>query len=346
MAMRYSKTSLSVIVLTAALALSACGGGDGGGEAAPTGTTPTGTAPAGNTTARTGTMVYVRNSELLAVDMASGTTRLLVNTLGSVGSNRDFAGASVGPAREFALSYNTATPLSNIGFITILNPDGSQERSLTVRYMFKGPPYLSPDGSKIMFDASFYPGSLPNRRFVQAVSRTGENLFFYSDFSFPLWMPDGRVLLSGKDGLYIGEAKIGGQAVLIPNSQNTGNYSVSPDRKKIAFVRRAAAGAPRHVYMMNIDGTGTRQVTNSKTSEEIDVSFSPDGNSLMVTTSGCISVFNSFPYAIGDVDSDLIHVIPASASMLDILDVANLSGTALQRENGASRCTDGTLSWR
>ncbi len=197
-----------------------------------------------------------------------------------------------------------------------------------------------------MFDASFYPGSLPNKRFVQAISRTGENLFFYPDFSFPLWMPDGRVLLSGKDGLYIGEAKISGQAVLIPNSQNIGNYSVSPDGKKIAFTRRAATGAPQHVYMMNIDGTGTRQVTNSKTSEENDVSFSPDGNSLMVTTSGCISVFNIFPYAIGDVDSDLIHVIPASASMLDILDVANLSGTALQRENGASRCTDGTLGWR
>jgi dipeptidyl aminopeptidase/acylaminoacyl peptidase len=161
-----------------------------------------------------------------------------------------------------------------------------------LKYMFNGPPYISPDGSKIMFDASFYPGSLPNKRFVQAISRTGENLFFYPDFSFPQWMPDGRPLMSGQDGLYIGEAKISGQAVLIPNSQNIGNYSVSPDGKRIAFIRRAATGALRHVYMMNIDGTGTRQVTNSKTSGENDVSFSPDGNSLMVTTSGCISVFN------------------------------------------------------
>ena len=339
--MRYLKTSFSVIAVAAALALSACGGGGGGGgEAAPAGPAP------GSNTSRTGTMIYVRTSSLLAVDMASGTTRLLANIRGSVGSNRSFAGASVGPTGEFALSYNTDTSLSNTGFITILKPDGSQERSLTVKYMFNGPPYLSPDGSKIMFDASFYPGSLPNKRFVQAISRTGENLFFYPDFSFPLWMPDGRLLLSGKDGLYIGEAKISGQAVLIPNSQNIGNYSVSPDGKKIAFTRRAATGAPRHVYMMNIDGTGTRQVTNSKTSEEVDVSFSPDGNSLMVTTSGCISVFNIFPYAIGDVDSDLIHVIPASASMLDILDTANLSGTALQKEDGSSRCTDGTLSWR
>ncbi len=291
-------------------------------------------------------MVYVRSSEPLAVDMASGTTRLLVNTLGSVGSNRNFAGASVGPAGEFALSYNTATELSNTGFISILKPDGSQERYLTVKYMFKGPPYLSPDGSKIMFDGSFYLGSLPASRFVQAISRTGENLFFYPGFSFPLWMPDGRVLLSGQDGLYIGEAKINSQAVLIPNSQNIGNYSVSPDGKKIAFIRRTAVGALGHVYRLNIDGTGTRQVTSSKTSGETDVNFSPDGNSLMVTTSGCISVFDSFPYAIGDGSTDLIHVIPASASMLDILDVANLSATALQKENGASRCTDGTLGWR
>jgi WD40-like Beta Propeller Repeat len=343
--MRYLKTSFSVIAVSAALVLSACGGGGGGGEAAPARPTPAGPAPTANTP-RTGTMVYVRTSELLAVDMASGKTRLLTNTLGSVGSNRDYAGASVGPAGEFAASYNTATSLSNTGWVDILKPDGSLESSLRLRYMFNGPPYISPDGSKIMFDASFYPGSLPNKRFVQVVSRTGENLFFYGDYTFPLWMPDGRLLLSGTDGLYIGEAKIGGKAVLIPNSQNNGNYSVSPDGKKIALVRRAATGSPRHVYMINIDGTGTRQVTNSKTSEEIDVSFSPDGNSLMVTTSGCISVFDRYPFAIGDIDSDLIHVIPASASMLDILDVANLSGTALQKENGSSRCTDGTLSWR
>jgi hypothetical protein len=125
------KTTHSVLLAVIVAALVACGGG--GGDVA-----PAGTAPAANT-ARTGTMVYVRTSELLAVDMASGKTRLLVNTLGSVGSNRDFAGASVGPAGEFALSYNTATSLSNTGFINILKPDGSQESSLTVKEALNKP---------------------------------------------------------------------------------------------------------------------------------------------------------------------------------------------------------------
>ena len=171
-------------------------------------------------------------------------------------------------------------------------------------------------------------------------------MFFHRNYGYPLWMPDGQLLVNDGDGLYIAEAKIDGKTVLIPNSQNFSDYALSPDGKKIAFVRRAVAGAPRHVYTINIDGSGTRQVTASKDSEETSVRFSPDGNSLMVTTSGCIAVFNSYPYAIGSVDNDLIHVIPASSSLLDILDTRNLSTTALQRENGLGRCTAGTLSWR
>jgi dipeptidyl aminopeptidase/acylaminoacyl peptidase len=329
------KTTYSALIAVVVAALVACGGGGGGDPA-----------PAGNTS-RTGTMVYTYISELLAVDMATNKTRLLAKLV-NVSSNRDFAGASVGPAGEFAVSYNTDAALSNTGWIVILKPDGSEESTLRLKYMFEGPPVISPDGSKIAFNASFYNGNTSiTSKFVQVVSRTtGENLFFYANYSSPQWTPDGQVLLSGTKGLYIAEAKIGGQAVLIPNSQNAGGHSLSPDGKKIAFVRSATTDAPRHIYMMNIDGTGTRQVTNSQNSEETRVRFSPDGNSLMVTTYGCISTFSSYPYAVGNVDDDLIHVIPASSSMLDILEIRNLSGTALQREDGLGRCTGGTLSWR
>lgn len=338
--MHYSKSSLSAIAQAAVLALMAFGGGGGGSEAA-----PGGTPPAANTS-RSGTMVYSYISELLAVDMSSGKTRLLAK-LSALGSNREFAGASVGPAGEFAMSQNTATPLSNTGWIVILKPDGSEERSLSLKYMFNGRPVISSDGSQIAFSASFYnSNTLQTNKFTQVVSRTdGKALFFYPNYGYPLWMPDGQLLVNGMDGLYIAEAKISGKVVLIPNSQNFNDYALSPDGKKIAFVRSTAAGVPRHVYIMNIDGSSTRQVTASKTSEETSVRFSPDGNSLMVTTSGCIAVFDSYPYSIGSVDNDLIHVIPAGSSLLDILETRNLSATALQRENGLGRCTAGTLSW-
>lgn len=135
------KTTRSTLLAAAIAILMACGGGGGGDEAAPAGTPP----PTANTP-RSGTMVYTYINELLAVDMSSGKTRLLAKLL-ALGGNREFAGASVGPAGEFAMSQNTTTPLSNTGWIVILKPDGSEERSLSLKYMFSGRPVISSDGS-------------------------------------------------------------------------------------------------------------------------------------------------------------------------------------------------------
>jgi Tol biopolymer transport system component len=328
------------LAATVLLAFAACGGGGGGAQDATTPTTP-------NSKARSGTMAYVHINELFAVDMRNGASRSLSKLVVVGSNNRNFAGATVGPAGEFAVSYNTDTALSNRSWVVILKPDGTQERTISLNFMLNGPPFVSPDGSKIAFDASFYNGNTSQtNKFIQVISRTGENLFYYSNFAYPQWMPDGQLLLTDKDGVHLSTADYKAAPVLIPNSQNFGDFSVSPDGKQIAFVRRATTGAPRHIYMMNIDGSGTRQVTQSATSEETSVQFSPDGKDLMVTTYSCISVFNSYPHGIGNVDEDLIHVIPANSSMLDILDIQNLSDTALQREDGLGRCTSGTLSWR
>jgi WD40 repeat protein len=313
-----------------------CGGGDD---------SPLGGEPSATSIARTGTMTYVHINKLLAVNMATGTTRQLADLV-TVSSSRSFTGATVGPAQEFVLSYNTDAPLSNTAWVTILKPDGTREVDLRLRYMLNGPPVISPDGSKIAVDASSYPGSLPIRKFLQVMSRSGQALYFYADYRYPQWMPDGRLLLQGANGLYVAGTDINVAPVLIPNSDNIANHSISPDGKQIAFARRAGSGAPLHIYIMNIDGSGTRQVTTSADGGQTNVLFSPDGKSLLVTTSGCISVFDSSPYVIGLVDEDLIHVIPATSSMVDLLQSRRLAATALQREDGLGRCTAGTLSWR
>jgi WD40-like Beta Propeller Repeat len=313
-----------------------CGGSDG---------SPNGNEPTANSIARTGTLTYVHINKLLAVNMTNGSTKTLADLV-TVGSSRSYAGATVGPAQEFVLSYNTDAPLSNTAWVTILKPDGSQEADIRLRYMLNGPPVISPDGTKIAVDASTYPGSLPTRKYLQVMSRSGQALYFYADYRYPQWMPDGRLLMQGANGLYVAGTDINIAPVLIPNSNNIANHSISPDGKQIAFARRARAGAPLHIYIMNIDGSGTRQVTTSADGGQTNVQFSPDGKNLMVTTSGCISVFDSYPYVTGQVDEDLIHVIPASSSMVDLLQSRRLAGTALQREDGLGRCTAGTLSWR
>lgn len=328
----------NALSLCLALTLVRCGGG---GDGAPTSgvTPPTGSA------ARVGTMIYVHINRLFAVDMASGKSRLLSNLV-SVSSNRSFTGASVGPARNFALSYNTDAPLSNTAWLVLLKPDATVEAEIRLRYMVNGPPVISPDGAKIAFDASFYNNSLPVRKFLQVVSGTGDALYFYSNFRYPQWMPDGQLLMQGNDGLYLSGTDSKSAPTLIPNSDNIANHSISPDGTQIAFVRRSRTGAPLHVYIMNIDGSGVRQVTASADGGQTNVQFSPDGKNLMITTAGCISSFGGYPYVVGNVDEDLIHVIPVRSSMLNILDTRNLATTAVQGEDGLGRCTAGTLSWR
>jgi hypothetical protein len=186
---------LTGILLPPALAfvMVSCGGGDD---------SPLGGEQPATSVARTGTMTYVHINKLLAVNMATGRTRQLADLV-TVSSSRSFTGATVGPAQEVVLSYNTDAPLSNTAWVTILKPDGTQEVDLKLRYMLNGPPVISPDGSKIAVDASSYPGSLPNRKFLQVMSRSGQALYFYADYRYPQWMPDGRLLLQGANGLYV-----------------------------------------------------------------------------------------------------------------------------------------------
>ena len=55
------------------------------------------------------------------------------------------------------------------------------------------------------------------------------------------------------------------------------NPAISPDGRQIAFV--AAQDGDIEIYMMNVDGTDVRQITNG-IGISIHPTFSPDGNKL------------------------------------------------------------------
>ena len=320
----------------AVLLVSCGGGGGGGGDSTP----GAGGGPAGS--GRTGLMTYLRINKVLAVDMAAGTTR----TLFAPDLNRSYVATGVGPNGELAVAYNSSTtgPTSTL---TILKPDGTTEVSTKYSYLIKGQPKFSPDGSKLAFTAGVYQnGSI--RYFTQMVARSGAELYYFNSFDRPGWTPDGRLIMISEDGkldLYLSAAVPTDPLTLIPNSSNIGSFSVHPDGKKIAF-SRGVGGAARHIYIMNIDGTGTAQVTTSYNSEEAWVAFSPSGAELLLTSSGCISASDSGETA-GDVDRDLIHIISADARVLDIRGLANSgASTRLLDETGSTRCTDTNPSWR
>jgi Tol biopolymer transport system component len=325
------------IMMSAALlcALMACGGGGGGGAPAAGGNGPAGLS-------LSGTVVYNFISDLYAVNMQTGATRTLLK----LDLNLSFVGAAVGPAGEFVVAYNIGTTGPN-SRIYILNPDGSQERTFTLGYTIQGAPRFSPDGTKIAFRAGVYRNGTLSY-FAQVISRAGQDVYSYADFQAPHWLPAGGLVLSSSDGVYVDPAPEDQsvQIVQIPNSAiaGLGLADVSRDGKQISFVRRTASGAPRHIYVMNIDGSGTRQVTTSANGEETNAVFSPDGKNLLIRSSGCITAGSS--QGVGSVDDDLLHVIPADSNMLSIDGIRNTAPTALRDEQGQGRCTGGVMSWR
>lgn len=321
-----------------ALALSAAACGGGGGDAGD-GSGP-GTPPAGSE--RTGLLVYTSINKVLGVDMATGSTATLFTT----DYDRSYVGTGVGPNGELAVAYNSSTtgPTSDL---TILKPDGSTEISMDLSYTIEGQPKFSPDGTKIAFTSGVYKGGKLTY-FTQVVSREGEDLYYFSGLNRPGWMPDGRLVMISDDGnldLYVSGKSYLDPVTLIPNSSDIGSFSVHPDGTKIAFSRGLGDGA-RHIYVMNIDGSNTAQVTTSDSSEETRVLYSPSGNELLVTSYGCIGVSDSGLTA-GDTERDLIHVIPADSRMLDIRSlVTSGASSRLLDEAGTTRCTNGSPSWR
>jgi Tol biopolymer transport system component len=77
----------------------------------------------------------------------------------------------------------------------------------------------------------------------------------------------------------------------------------SPDATKIAFV--SARTGEAHVYLMNADGTGTRQLTSGNASDT-HPTWSPDGSSIAFARSGDIYVMKadgSDPERISDINA-------------------------------------------
>jgi WD40-like Beta Propeller Repeat len=341
--MQFSNSSWRVtrcaVWFSTAMALASCGGGGGtAGDSNPS------APPAGAD--RSGTMVYSSINKILSVNMATGATRVL----STLDYKLSYVGAGVAPNGEVALAYNSSNIGPNSEF-TIVRPDGSTQTSPRLPYMIEGPPKFSPDGTQLAFTVSVRASSGSGRSYAtQVVSKAGASLYYYDDHDRPNWTPDGRLVMISRDGkldLYVTPVKSADPIQRIPNSSNIGSFSIHPDGSKIAFARGAGNGAPRHIYVMNFDGSNTSQVTTSSaSSEETRAVYSPNGKELLITSYGCIGVSDS-GMGTGDVDRDLIHVIAADSRMVDIRSLANSGASSrLLDENGSTRCTNVTPGWR
>jgi Tol biopolymer transport system component len=317
----------SVVVL---VALVACSGMDGSG------------APVTNPN-RSGTMIYTGIEKLYAVNMATNKTRLALK-LPVI--DESLGGIGLGPKAEIALAYNSSTTGPN-SRITLYKADGSIESTTRHKHMITTNPKFNLDGSKLAYTASFYDKTNTKQYAVQVVSRDGTELFYYSNARSPSWLPDGRLVYKSlkDENLYLSDTDYSQPSSLIPNTQGAGAPDVSPDGSRIVFSQGNSANNPRRIYMVNLDGSARRQVTTSQYGEETLAVFSPNGKELLVSSYACVSAGSGPPG--GSVESDVLHVIPASATMQDI-PIGTRSGAPSEQrdESGSTRCSYGAPSWR
>jgi WD40 repeat protein len=336
--MQYLNSNALAVAMCVAL-LSACGGGGGGGGGG--GAEAPGSGPAAPSDRR-GTLTYSFIDKVYGVDMARNTTQVLLR----IDYNRSLVGIAAGPDGVSALASNSSStgPTSRL---TIQRPDGSKEAETDYNFIIRSLPKFSGDGKQLAMNGLIYRSGTAYY-FLQVVDRAGKALYYFDDHESPAWLPDGRLLMRSRlDGkLYITDSSDPLEPLSeVPNSAGALAPAVSPDGTEIAYTAQASTNAPRHIYMMSIGGGSKRQVTTSTNSEETRALFSPSGKELLITSYGCVSGIQSGA-PVGSVDDDLMHVIPADATMLNIDGDRSSSPTQLRDEDGKSRCAFASLSWR
>jgi Tol biopolymer transport system component len=94
---------------------------------------------------------------------------------------------------------------------------------------------------------------------------------------FPTWSPDGRkILYSGRAGAFV------------VNPDGTGRHKMpaagswSPDGRTIAFTNNQDGN--NEIYVVNVDGSGWKNLSRSPSTEDFDPQWSPDGKQIAFVT--------------------------------------------------------------
>lgn len=147
--------------------------------------------------------------------------------------------------------------------------DGTITSTFNVLGSINGVPKLSHDGQYIVAYQE-YDNKSDGTSGVRIFDRQGNTLREFPGYGDWAWLPDGRLVLGSGGYFNVTDASLQNPTLFASMSNWFDDPDVSPDGRRIAF---SMVG---HIWVVNIDGTGLKQLTISS-GIETTPSWSPDG---------------------------------------------------------------------
>ena len=166
--------------------------------------------------------------------------------------------------------------------IYVANSDGSGETRLTNSPGTDTWPRWSPDGTRILF-ASFRTGGTLSDIYVMNSDGTGVTRLTsgVGNEGVHDWSPDGTKIVYAASGIGVFVMAADGSSPTLIHADGTIWIPTwSPDGSLIAFTK--TVGGQRDLFVINADGSGAVNVTNSTTNEQ-DYAWSPDSRQLVTS---------------------------------------------------------------
>jgi hypothetical protein len=221
----------------------------------------------------------LHSEKIIRLDLATGETKELFDGYG-VSQNAKGEYAYVNKAGQVIIADKNATQ------VTAFNKPYSESTEIIIgNGAGQVSAILSPAGNPIAIAGiqrrTMETGggiSIPGvpRESVAIIDRSGKEIKYFVSAAYPTFSSSGRLLMADPDepGIFITDASLN-NLEKIPNvpAGHIDGIAISPDEKMIAFA------VNNRIWMINMDGTGLKQLTQSGLNEATPV-FSPDGKYL------------------------------------------------------------------
>ncbi len=216
--------------------------------------------------------------------------------------------------------------------LVFLNRSGSVISRSAVNRSLHGSALPSPDKTKIaLFWANEDAGESFTRPSLTIFSRTGQVIARDSLATAAAWAPNGDIIVAEGNRIFRANSSGTSSTQILQVARSVNTMSVSREGNKLAFSMAGTANNEFHLWVVNLDGTGLRQLTTSSVNE-MDPSWLPGGQYLIArqNVDADVQGFNDCPdlYLVPTTRSNII-TLSRSNTDAHLISYADRFGTHL-----------------